>query len=172
MAVKRYPVKYVKSYTYVDEDTKEEEVIAFMANANLFPVFKSFVGKELGDCLEEYRNSILKALDKESIEVITKIESAKDVDEKLEILLENKESVSALFNTALTQDENGLTFLECILICTRVCALPEGDRAEALAIGYELLPDEIYQDPTFALDILNMAMTYEQKVKKKLIYKV
>ena len=65
-----------------------------------------------------------------------------------------------------TDDIGGMSMIEYLLIVMRVCALPEADHAEALGLGYELLPQEVYEDTALAFELLGMAMNYDTAVKK------
>lgn len=172
MAIKRYPTRYVKSYLYKDPHSGEEEDIVFMANGHLFPLFKSCTGVELGTALSDYKKSLLTVVNKETVELIGKFEAAKTEEEKTQAVLDNPELIVSTIKQAQEADDiNGLSMIEHLLIVMHVCALPEDEQAEALAIGYEILPQEVYEDPTLALELLDMAMTYESIAKKNSRYR-
>lgn len=171
MAIKRYPTRYVKSYLYKDPHSGEEEDIVFMANGYLFPLFKSCTGVELGQALSDYKKGLMTVVNKETVDLIGKFEAAKTPEEKMQVVTENPELLISTIKQAQETDElNGLSMIEWLLIIMRVCALPQNDHAEALAAGYEILPQEVYEDPTLALELLNMAMDYEAIAKKNSRY--
>ena len=169
MAIKRYPMRYVRKYDYKNPESGESEEIVFMANGYLFPLFKSLSGVELETALEEYKKSLLGAVNPDIVKTIGKFESAKSAEEKLEVVMANIDDLSKALMTAqqsMDAGHTGLSMIELLLITTRVCALPESDHAEALACGIELLPEECYQDPTLAFEILQLAIQYEENAKK------
>lgn len=167
MAIKRYQPRYVKSYVYKDPNSGEEDEIVFMANGYLFPLFKSYAGVELGKALTDYKTGLLNVINKDTMEFVAKYEAAGTADEKLGLIMENPE---LLINTVQKAQETdsigGMSMIEYLLIVMHVCALPESDHAEALALGYEILPQEVYEDTALAFELLNMAMEYEGQVKK------
>lgn len=171
MAIKRYPVRYVRTYKYKTESGETED-ITFMANGYLFPLFKSYAGVELGKALEDYKHGLLKIVTPKTAEVLAKFDLAQDSDEKFRVVTENPEVMLSMLQTAeeTANTENGLSLIDLLLIVTRVCALPEADHAEALGIGMELLPQEIYEDPAFAFEILNLAVQYDNSVKKNSLF--
>ena len=69
-------------------------------------------------------------------------------------------------NDTKPQGDAGLDLIELIMICTRICALPEQDRAEAMGYGTELLPQEVYEDTALAFELLTLAVAYDDDVKK------
>lgn len=169
MALKRYVRKFVRTYIYKDPDTGEEDMITFIANGYLFPLFKSLAGIELTDALAEYKNGLLGLVSKENMEVLYKFQSAEDADAKLSIAKENAEALIAMLQAASKtrpQGDAGLDLIELVMICTRVCALPESERAEALGYGTELLPQEVYEDPALAFELLTLVTEYDDDVKK------
>ena len=169
MALKRYSRKYVKTYIYHDPESGEDDEITFIANGYLFPLFKSLSGVELSDALNEYRTGLLNVVDEASIEAMFKIEQAQSADEKLEILKDNSVQLLNLLkaaNSVSVSGEPGLDLIELVMICTRICALPEDERSEALGYGTELLPKELCEDPSLALELIAMAINYDGYVKK------
>ncbi len=169
MALKRYPKRFVKTYIYNNPDTQEEDTITFMANGYLFPLFKSLAGVELTDALTEYKNSLLTIVSPENMEVLYKIQEAEDADAKLSIAKEYAGPLLAMLQTANNtkpQGEAGLDLIELIMLCTRICALPEHERAEAMGYGTELLPQEVYEDTALAFELLTLAVGYDEDVKK------
>lgn len=168
--IKRYPLKLVKVYRYADPETGEQDDLLFIANGALFPLFKSLSGVELGDALAEYKKSILGVLTPESAQLIAEFGNAQNVDEQFAAAQKNPELLISMLraaqDAALIENAGGFSLIELLLICTRICALPEGDRSEALAAGLELLPDEVYQDPQFAFEILSLAVQYDDHAKK------
>ena len=171
MAVKRYVKRYVKTYSYVDEATGESEDIVFMANGYLFPLFKSLAGVELTDALENYHKGLLGIVTEDNLKALFKFQEAPDADAKLAVAEENQDAIISMLSAASKVQhygEAGLDFIELVLICTRVCAMPENERAEALGIGTEILPAEVYQDPAFAFEILQLVSDYDQDAKKNL----
>ena len=168
MAFKRYPTRYVRTYEYKDKESGEVDNIVFMANGYLFPLFKSFTGVELGKALEDYKKGLMGVVNKDTMEAIAKFETAQGSDEKIGVVMANSEVLMTAFKAAQDTDNivGGLSLIEVLLVIMRVCALPEADHAEALAVGIELLPHEIYEDPQFAFELLNMAMEYDNHAKK------
>ena len=167
MALKRYQPRYVKTYTYKDPDSGEEDNIVFMANAHLFPLFKSYAGVELGTALDDYKKSLTGVLNEGTVRLMTKFETATTPDERLAVILEDPELIVKMVREAQkTDDIGGMSMIEYLLIVMRVCALPEADHAEALGLGYELLPQEVYEDTALAIELLGMAMNYDTAVKK------
>jgi hypothetical protein len=166
MAIKRYPTSYVKVYQY--KYNNEVEDIVFMANGYLFPLFKSYAGVELDVALEEYRRSLLCILSEENTNVLCKYEAAQNPDDKLKVISENTEIFISILKVATetAQIKPGLSLIELIMIAMHVCALPEADHAEALSFGYELLPEELYQEPQLAFELLTLAIKYNDNVKK------
>lgn len=171
MALKRYPVRYVRTYKYKTESGETED-ITFMANGYLFPLFKSYAGVELGKALDDYKRGLLKIVTPETAEVIAKFDVAQNADEKLRVVTSNPEVLLSMLHTAqeTANTERGLSLIDLLLIVTRVCALPESEHAEALGIGMELLPQEIYEDPAFAFEILELAVQYDNSVKKNALF--
>lgn len=169
MAFKRYPLRYVRTFKYQNPESKETEDITFMANGYLFPLFKSLAGVELGKALEDYKKELLKIVNPEVVEVIGKFDAAASADEKFEVVKQNPEALLhalTLAQQAMGVESAGLSLIELLLIITRVCALPESDHAEALAAGLELLPEECFQDPALAFEILGLAVQYDDSAKK------
>jgi hypothetical protein len=166
MAIKRYPTSYVKVYQH--KYGNEVEDIVFMANGYLFPLFKSFAGIELDVALEEYRRNILGILSEENTNVLYQFEAAENPDDKLKVISQNTEIFLSILKAATdtAQIKPGLSLIELIMITMHVCALPEADHAEALSIGYELLPEELYQEPQLAFELLTLALKYNDNVKK------
>ena len=168
MAVKRYPVQYVKKYKYQPDDGETED-ITFMANGYIFPLFKSYTGEELGVALDDYRKGMLEeAVNEDTVKLIAKYDAAQDYETKEKLILENPSLVTYMVKAAMNAADvkEGLSLIDALLIVSHVCALPEDEHAEALALGTELLPEEIYQDPMFAFEILDMAFKYSDHVKK------
>lgn len=168
MPIKRYTPKYVRTYKYTDKESGETEDIVFMANGYLFPLFKSLSGVELGTALKDYKESIMQIATPEVVEVLAKFDVAKTADEKVNEILAKPDVVLNALRAAMHATGNGagLSLTEMLLIVTHVCALPADDHAEALSLGTELLPQEVYQDPALAFSILEIAMDYESAVKK------
>lgn len=169
MALKRYTRKFIKTYSYTDPETGEEDTIVFMANGYLFPLFKSLAGVELTDALAEYKNGLLDIVRPENMEVLYKLQEAEDADAKLSIAKENAGPLFEMLkaaNDTKPQGDAGLDLIELIMICTRICALPEQDRAEAMGYGTELLPQEVYEDTALAFELLTLAVAYDDDVKK------
>lgn len=167
--MKRYTKKFVKTYIYEDPETGEEDTIVFMANGYLFPLFKSLAGVELTDALTEYRNGLLNIVSPENMEVLYKLQEAGDADAKLSVAKENAGALFAMLkaaNDTRPQGDAGLDLIELVMICTRICALPEHERAEAMGLGTELLPQEVYEDTALAFDLLTLAVAYDDDVKK------
>lgn len=168
MAIKRYAPKYVRTYRYTDKESGETEDIVFMANGYLFPLFKSLAGVELGTALAEYKKSILQIATPEVVEVLTKFDVAATPEEKVNEITAKPDVMVKALRAAMNAAGNGegLSLTEMLLIVTHVCALPADDHAEALSLGTELLPQEVYEDPALAFSILEIAMEYEHTVKK------
>lgn len=169
MALKRYARKFVKTYIYKDETTGEEDTITFMANGYLFPLFKSLAEVELTDALADYKKGLLGIVKQDSLEALFKLQATENADDKLKIAKENADALLGLLqvaNSTATQGEAGFDLIELIMICTRLCALPESERAEAMGYGTELLPQEVYEDPTLAFELLSLAVAYDEDVKK------
>lgn len=171
MAIKRYPLRYVKTYEYKDKESGQIDKIVFMANGYLFPLFKSLAGIELGQALKEYKQGLLGIINDEVITALAKFEAAPSADEKFNVVAEDPAVWVKAFAAAQdTQLSDGLSLTELLLIVMHVCALPEEEHAEALSIGYELLPEEVYHESVFVLELLNLAMQYEQNAKKNSTY--
>lgn len=169
MAVKRYPLRYVKTYSYTDSITGESEDIVFMANGYLFPLFKSLTGVELTTALDDYKSGLGNLITADNIQALFKLQEANDADTKLNIATENADALVDMLKVASDTrqyGDAGLDLIELIMICTHICALPEDDHAEALALGTEVLPDEVYQDPTLAFELLKLATAYDDNTKK------
>ena len=172
MAFKRYPLRYVKTYRYEDKESGEVEDIVFMANGYLFPLFKSLTGVELGDAIADYKKGLLGLISKDMIDVMTRYEAAGTSEEKLQVIAENPDVVvSALREAQETDSIGGLSLMDLLLVIMRVCALPEEDHAEALAAGAEILPQECFEDPQLALELLTLAITYDENAKKNSNYR-
>ena len=165
--VKRYTTQYVKSYHYKDPNGEEEDIV-FMANGYLFPIFKSFTGLELGKVLDEYKTNLTKKLSPEMLKAVAKFEVSDSVDAKIETIMQNSDVFLAMLQSAedTATIQPGLSLIELILITMRVCAMPVEEHAEALSVGIELLPEEVYQDPQLAFELLDLAFKYEEHAKK------
>lgn len=165
--VKRYEVRYVKSYPYKNENGEQEDIV-FMANGYLFPLFKSFTGIELSVALDEYKAKLTKTLSPEILQAITKFEASNSVDEKITAVTENSDTFLKMLEAAeaTAMVSPGLSLIELLLIVMRVCALPESEHAEALALGMELLPQEVYESPELAFELLELAVKYDDHAKK------
>lgn len=169
MPLKRYTNRYFKKWEYLDPVTNETESILFVANGYLMVYFKQFSGVELTQALEDYQKSLMGLIDKDKASLIAKISDAKDED-KLHVIAENIDEVKGLLDGSLqvkTYGEEGWDLIQLLLFCSRLCALDKADHEEAMSFGLELLPTEAYQDPQLALDILNMAISYDSEAKKK-----
>lgn len=172
MAFKRYPLRYVKTYRYENPESKEVDEIVFMANGYLFPLFKSLTGVELGDAIADYKKGLLDLVDNDLVEVITKYEGAQTAEDKLKVLAEKPEVVFSALRAAQDTDAIcGLSLIDLLLVIMRVCALPESDHAEALAAGVEILPQECFEDPQLALELLMLAIQYDDNAKKNSSYR-
>lgn len=169
MAIKKYAPKFVRVFKYTDPDTGETDDIVFRANGNLFPLFKSYTGVELGKALDDYKKGLTEMLSEDTIKAIAAFDSAKDADAKLETVMSSPDVFLKMLQAAndTATIDGGLSLVELILIVMHVCALPEDEHAEALAAGYELLPQDCYEDPQLALDLLLLAIQYEEHAKKK-----
>lgn len=169
MAVKRYKTKYAKAYHYNNPDTGEEEIISFVANANLMPVFKSIAGVELTEALDDYMTSLSDLINEPNLETIVQFDSAKTESEKLDVVKSNADTLAAMFRTAnkmATVGSSGLNLIELLLIASHVCTLPESDWAEATALGLEVLPQEAYEDVAFAFEVIKLAFDWVNFAKK------
>lgn len=169
MAIKRYPVRYIKTYHYTDETTGESEDIVFMANGYLFPLFKSLTGVELTVALDEYKKGLMEIVTAENMQALYKLQEADDADAKLDVAMDNQEALLNMLKVASDTKrygDAGLDLIELIMICTRICALPQSDHAEALGAGTEILPEEVYQDPELAFELLKLATAYDDNAKK------
>lgn len=167
--IKRYPVRYVRTYEYRDDESGEIESIAFMANGYLFPLFKSYAGTELSKALDEYKRGLLSIVKPDIVQALAKLELAQSSEEKIDIVTSSPELLLEAVRAAqeiATVKESGLSLIELLMIVMRVCALPEADHAEALAAGIELLPQEVYEDMGLAFELLNLAIQYDAHVKK------
>lgn len=166
--IKRYETRYIKSYPYKDPETGEQEEIVFMANGYLFPLFKSFTGIELSAALNAYKLNLTKVLSPEILQAITKYEASSNVDEKISAITENPETFLKMLEAAesTANVQPGLSLIELLLIVMRVCALPEAEHADALALGLELLPQEVYEKPELAFELLELAVKYDNHAKK------
>lgn len=164
--VKRYKKKFALTYHYVDEDGAED--IAFVANGRMLPLFKSMTGVELSDAINDYLASLRKITSENNLRALFKFTNEDNPDSKISIVQDNADDFLDMFKVALGAKvgDDGMDLVETILICARVCAMPEDDQKEALAIGTEILPDEIYQDPQFAFEILKLAIGYTEDAKK------
>lgn len=169
MAVKRYTPKYAKAYEYNDPATGEVDIITFVANANLMPVFKSISGVELTAALDEYLANMSKMLDEQNISAIVQFDAAATPEEKLAVAKDNAEAFVAMMRVAVEMaavEGAGLSFMELLLNATHICALPEADWAEAAAANLELLPQEIYTDIAFGFEIVQLVFAWVTFAKK------
>ncbi len=166
--LKTYKRRYVKSYTYHDPETGEEERIDFLVSAELFPLFKSYTGVELGKALNDYRRELAKIMNEDTLKAVANFETSED---KVQVLIDNKEAFEKMYQVSEEANNvDGLDLVESLLIVTRTLALPEDDRAEALGAGLELLPPEVLEDAAFAFEILNLAVSYDNFAKKNSSY--
>lgn len=172
MPIKKYPPRYVRTYQYKNESGETED-ITFMANGYLFPLFKSYSGIELGAALEDYKRGLMGIVTPETAEVIAKLDIAQSAEEKMQIVAEKSEVLISMLRSAqeTANVDGGLSLIELLLIVTHVCALPENEHAEALGIGTEILPQEVYEDPALAFEILELALQYDNNVKKNSMFK-
>ncbi len=165
--VKRYETRYVKNYPYKSPDGEEENIV-YMPNSYLFPLFKSFTGIELSTALNDYKANLTKTVSPEIIQAVAKFEASGNVDEKIAAVTENSDAfikmLEAAEATAIVKP--GLSLIELLLIVMRVCALPESEHAEALAVGMEILPQEVYENPELAFELLELAIKYDDHAKK------
>lgn len=166
MSFKTYKPRFVRSFLYTDEDGTREEIV-FMANGYLFPLYKSYTGVELTKALDDYSKELVKLIDNDALKAVMEYDNAEG-DGKLEAVLENKNAFAKLFGAAFNADNvGGMSLTETLMIVMRVCALPQEDHAAALAAGVELLPQECFDDPELALDLLRLAGDYNAHAKKK-----
>ncbi len=169
MGIKRYPLRLAKTYRYKDPETGEEDDLLFVANGELFPLFKSLSGVELGDALSDYKKDILGVVNEKSAKMIAEFCAAETEAAKFEIAKKDPKLIVSMLRAAqeaATVERAGFSLIELLLISTHICALPESERGDALAAGLELLPDEIYQDISFAFEILQLAVQFEDNAKK------
>lgn len=168
MAVKTYQRHFGISYEYKDANTGEAEQIPFVANAKLLILFKTITGVELSKALDDYKNSIADVVSAENMQAVFKFTNAETPDERLEILMANPDRFEELLKTALNvRQYNGVDLIAAILISARIAAMRDEDQAEAITLGEEILPEEVYQNPTLAFDILKLAFDYDVYTKKK-----
>lgn len=167
MAVKRYERRFGATYHYVGEDGEED--IAFVANGNLLPIFKTITGVELSTALDEYMTSLNNGMSEDKLKLIFQLSNASNSEEMLSIIEQNSELCIDLarFGQEAKVQSTGMNLIDALLISMRICAMPKDDWQEALAFGEDILPDEIFQNPTFAFEILKSALSFNTHSKKK-----
>ena len=169
MGVKRYPLRLAKTYRYTDPETGEKDDILFVVNGALFPLFKSLSGVELGDALSDYKKSVIGIVNKKNAKMIAEFCAAETEGAKFEVAKKDPNLIVSMLRAAhdaSTVEQAGFSLIELLLISTHICALPESERGDALAAGLELLPDETYQDISFAFEILQLVVQFEDNAKK------
>ncbi|MBR2200756.1 MAG: hypothetical protein IJ894_08445 [Bacteroidales bacterium] len=169
MAVKRYTPKYAKKYEYTDPETGAVDVIPFVANANLLPVFKSIAGVELTVALDEYTDNIIKMFDEQNVGVVVQFDEADTAEAKMDVIRNNTDAFVAMMRVANDMAfvaGSGFSLIELLLNAAHICTLPESDWAEATALGIELLPQEVYTDIAFAFEIVRLVFDWVNFAKK------
>lgn len=168
MAVKTYQRHFGISYEYKDSNTGATENIPFVANAKLLILFKTITGVELSKALDDYKNSIANVVSADNMQAVFKFTNAETPDERLEVLMSSPAQFEELLKAALdVRQYNGVDLITAILISARIAAMRDEDQAEAITLGEEILPEEVYQNPTLAFDILKLAFDYDMYAKKK-----
>lgn len=168
MAVKTYQRHFGISYEYKDSNTGEIENIPFVANAKLLILFKTITGVEMSKALDDYKNSIGNVVSADNMQAVFKFTNAETPDERLEVLMSSPAQFEELLKAALdVRQYNGVDLITAILISARIAAMRDEDQAEAITLGEEILPEEVYQNPTLAFDILKLAFDYDMYAKKK-----
>lgn len=166
--------RYCVSYEWTNEEG-ETELIPFAANGNLFPLFKSFTGKELGDALNEYSKASValnsspagKAFleyyglrgkpDEQKLYGMKHLQELNDyVDKSKEICI-------------LT---SGMNLLEVLPMVMHACVYSGEEARELLAAGYDSLPGEVYEDTAFCMDLFNLIYGFQDYSKKKSHYPI
>lgn len=167
MAVKRYERRFGATYHYVGADGEED--IPFVANGNLLPIFKTITGVELSTALDEYMTTLNNGMSEDKLKLIFQLSNASNSEEMLSIIEQNPELCIDLarFGQDVKVQSTGMNLIDALLISMRICAMPKDDWQEALTLGEDIIPDEVFQSPTFALEILKSALSFNERSKKK-----
>lgn len=167
MAIKKYQIRYVKKYTYTDPETGEQDEFVFLANATLLPLFKSYTGVELSTALADFKRSLLPAVDNDVAIAVAEF-AGSDTEQRLKAVMDRPEVWRKMLEAAqdATEMENGISLTEALMTTMRACALPEAERAESLAYGADQFPTEMRDDLALAMELLSLALTFNDRVKK------
>ncbi len=175
--IKKYehkPANFIEYYDYQDE----EEVVRFNFKASLetFILFKSIVGECLTVGLERYQKQLVEVGSGVDFKLLSDFFIATEEEKKL--MLESNQEV---LTKALSQSnkvlsdvhiyDNGMEFSDAIIHTMYVASLPKEIQAEAIAIGIESLPAEVYQDINLFPRLIQRLLKTKTELKKKHLLK-
>jgi hypothetical protein len=156
----------IKTYgftrTYDDRDYDEEGKcgkINFKASGNLFPLYKSYTGKDLMSAYDEYITLYLK--------------NAKIVESKTGMSAKEFEKLSAekqtekLVSLNIKFEDLGGEFINSVILAMFLNSLSPQDQTEALSLGLDCLPSFIFTDNTITKELIELFNQFILDSKKK-----
>jgi hypothetical protein len=138
---------YIKDYAFTDPDTGEEETIRFKASVNLFPLYKSYFGRDLLSDIIDYAAKLGKTAKLADIAKLSPEEA----------IIELSKVSGAEFD---------MTFVLNILVAMRMNALPAAERIDA-ETSYDALPPALLSDKDVLSEIMELVMKFVAAEKKR-----
>ncbi len=163
--------KFVDYYEYEEKDGTKTR-FNFKSSFDTFLIFKDITGECLTVGLDRFQKQQLKVLENfnGNIDFFTLDEQDKkrileDSSRKEQIL----EGIKKGYEQAIEPHvyECGLEFSDAVILSMFAAGLNENDRTEALGLGIECLPEEIYTDITFFTKLITNLMKTKKDLKKK-----
>ena len=132
--------------------------IIFKASGNLFPLYKSFAGKDLIAAYDDY----VTLSQKNGAEI------EKKTGRKLEELraLPRAEMNEMIADAKVQFQNDGSDFTNSILLATFLNGLTTQEQNEALALGLDCLPAHFYTDFSIIESVLEMTTEFLTNTKK------
>lgn len=176
--IKKYehkPANFIEAFDYIEEDGSITR-FNFKASLEVFILFKSITGECLTVGLDRYQQELVGVGTSEDFELLTNF--TLETEEGKSKLLEEK---GPELKRALSQAnkkindihiyENGMEFSDAIIHTMYVASLPKEIQDEAIAIGIESLPQEVYQDIGLFPKLIARLLKTKTELKKKHLLK-
>lgn len=178
MSVKKYehkPASFLEYFDYIEDDGSTTR-FNFKASLETFILFKSVTGECLTLGLNRYQKNLISAGTSEEFELLNNFFIASE-EERVELLKNDREKITKAISKT-NRDiaevhiyENGMEFSDAIIHVMYVASLPEDMKNEALAIGIESLPQEVYRDIGLFPKLIQRLLKTKTELKKKHLLK-
>lgn len=148
------------------------DTLVFTANTGLFVLFKAYTKKELGDVVKEFKDGLIKLTASSGNSAMRDYLKAQTDDEKLKVLEEHPDDLLRYVGDTygLGMLDNGMSLFEVLPICMYAASHNREEQNEILALGYDALPSEVYEDLEFGVELLKLVFDFDTTAKKKHLY--